>query len=169
MTAREANAVAPLVENALRRKFHTVPQEEIGIAVTEGLASYCEAARKGSLEVEDNPAGYMWRASVRAIQRYLLHHKRETPMGDSEYEFDANDSAFENFDVKQTLGVILSLMKNKSYHEALRLHWIEELSFEEISAKQGKSMNAVYNCHERALQEAQFIAGRFGLRYAPTQ
>jgi hypothetical protein len=57
--AQNAATLAPLIVKALSRKYKDVPKEEIGISASEALASYCEAARNGTLQEKNNPTGYM--------------------------------------------------------------------------------------------------------------
>ncbi len=163
---KEAESLEPLVEKALARRFRSIPREEISIAMTEAISSFCEALSKDAIE-NDNPAGYLWGAAVKVLNKYLLHHRREVPMFDSVYNYDANDQAALYFEAHETLIVILSLIRNERYREMLKLHWLEGLSFEEIAAKQKKSIKAVYNCHERAMVHAQKIAASLGLRIPP--
>jgi DNA-directed RNA polymerase specialized sigma24 family protein len=162
--AQNAATLAPLIVKALSRKYKDVPKEEIGISTSEALASYCEAARSGTLQEKNNPTGYMWSVGVRAVHRYLLHNRRQPRIGDRELEYDADDNAARYFEAHETLSVILSLIKNERYREMLKLHWLEELFFEEIAAKQKKSIKAVYNCHERAMEQAQKISAWLGFR-----
>jgi hypothetical protein len=159
---RNATALAPRMEFALRQKYWRVPTEEIRIAVDGALISYCNSARPETLENEE-PWGYMWNAAERLIQKYLLHHKREAPMGEERYEYDAMDQAAHDFNIHETLNIILPLIKNKNYIEMLELHYLKELSFDEIAEMQGRKVKTVHRCHERALGKAQFIAWRLGL------
>jgi DNA-directed RNA polymerase specialized sigma24 family protein len=165
---KDAVSQEPLVEKALARRYKNIPREEISIAMTEAISSFCQAMSKDAIE-NDNPAGYLWGTAVKALNKYLLHHQREVPTFDSVYNYDANDQAAQYFEAHETLIVILSLIKNERYREILKFHWLEGLSFEEIAAKQKRSIKAVYNCHERAMKQAQKIAAWLGFRIAPPQ
>ncbi len=167
--AQEVNRIAPLIEKALHRKYYSVPPEEISIAVSEGLTSYCEAAKNGTLEHNDNTAGYLWKAGMRAIEKYLKHHKRERPIVDDDFDLGANDEAEEEYERRQFNDEVLSHMENESYREILELHFRKELSFEEIAELQGRSLKAVYHSFERALHRIQEIAWEFGSMSPPQQ
>jgi RNA polymerase sigma factor (sigma-70 family) len=165
--ARETSRIAPLIEKALHRKYYSLPPEEISIAVSEGLISYCEAAKNGTLEHNDNPAGYLWKAGMRAIEKYLKHHKRERPIVDDDFDIGANDEAEEEYERRQFNDEVLSHIENESYREILELHFRKELSFEEIAELQGRTLKAVYHSFERALHRIQEIARELGITDTP--
>ena len=165
---RNAASAASTIELALKRKFWIVPPEEISIAISEALTAYCEAAISETLDDEiENPKGYLWRVAERAIRRYLLYINREPLMGDEQYVCDGEDKSLEMFELKDAITKILQEIRNESYRTILELHYLKELSFEEIAKQQGKNIRAVHKSHERAIGEAKIIAYHFGILSTP--
>ncbi|HET6399868.1 MAG TPA: sigma factor-like helix-turn-helix DNA-binding protein [Candidatus Kapabacteria bacterium] len=163
---QDATDITPRMECALGQKYWHVPPEEISIAVDGAFLSYCNAARSGTIGNEE-PWGYIWSASERLLQKYLLHNKREAPMGEERYEYDAMDHAAHDFNISETLHIILPLLSN-SYREILELHKLEELSFEEIAVMKSKPIGTIRQQYHRALLAAREIAARDGLCPPPT-